>query len=166
MNQQNQKVRLQLTSCVHNSLNRLLPAFATPTWRNSLIASVLLYGAYTFAPSGNDDGNSLTKFIAKFYTPTTVWTEVNTERTILNKNIADGKILSQSAERPVIQRSRFPRSLSFFSRSERITMLKISSRVAFSTKHPLVLLVWVRMSILPTLLQNEMTNKLIVLVPL
>jgi len=55
------------------------------------------------------EGNSITKLITKYYTPSTVWAELNTERTMTHTHFAEGKLLSQSAERPVIQRSRFPR---------------------------------------------------------
>ncbi|KAF8320731.1 hypothetical protein DL93DRAFT_2073384 [Clavulina sp. PMI_390] len=82
--------------------------FFTPAWRNTLIGGVLLYGVYTFMPSGLSSENSITKFIAKYNTPATVWSDINTERTAQSKGVADRRILTQSAETPALQRNRFP----------------------------------------------------------
>jgi hypothetical protein len=73
-----------------------------------MIAGVILYGIYSFMPFAGD-GNPITEFILKYHTPNTVWAEMNTERTMAHTHFAEGKLISQTAQRPVIQRSRFPR---------------------------------------------------------
>jgi hypothetical protein len=86
------------------------PDFSGLFWRNSLITGVVLYGGYKFLLPANaeDQSNFITRFISSVTTPTTVWLDMNSERVAANADAAKAKVLTQSAEKPKINRSKFP----------------------------------------------------------
>jgi len=92
--------------------------FFSPIWRNTILTSLVVYGVYTYLPdpSDPDTKNIVTKFIAeKLKTPAETWMGINELHTKLCVYTAEGKQVSEAAQRPVMHRYKFPSMLDQYS---------------------------------------------------
>ncbi|KXN90220.1 hypothetical protein AN958_04710, partial [Leucoagaricus sp. SymC.cos] len=83
--------------------------FATPFWRNALIAAGLAVVAYKYAPEPGDDVY-LTRWIAMYTTSAEKWLEMNAAHTAQTAEEAENSRLMMSAQRPPVHRYCYPQA--------------------------------------------------------
>lgn len=102
----------QFTLFVHYSKVDLDTDFATPFWRNALVAAGLVVVAYKYAPEPGEDVY-LTRWIAMYANPVGEWLDNNASRTAIQEVGAENTRLMMSARRPPVHRFRYPQCVSW-----------------------------------------------------
>ena len=102
-------MRRKVGTGVHSlhHLDAISDGFFTPFWRNTIFFSTLVVAFYNFAPARGED-NYVTQYIARFQTPSEVWTALNEKHVNAASVQSDQLLLQNSATRPAVYRYRYP----------------------------------------------------------
>lgn len=83
------------------------PGFFTATWTKAVLAGAIAVAAIVYAPEPSKEAY-ITRWIAMWKTPSSVWSEINDKHTALSVDASKERLFLNSAEKPVIHRLEFP----------------------------------------------------------
>ena len=81
--------------------------FATPFWRNVVLAGFGVAAFYKWAPAPGEDVY-LTRWIAMYTKPEEYWLDINAKHTALSQEVSDQSLLFRDAKQPAVHRLRYP----------------------------------------------------------
>lgn len=84
-----------------------MQGFGGPVWRYTILGSLLAIGAYNYAPEPTNDVY-LTRWIAMYTAPRSLWLELNAKRTALAEDNSETNLLLSDAKKPRVHRFRYP----------------------------------------------------------
>lgn len=86
---------------------RYFVGFGSPIWRNTVLGSLLVVGAYRYAPEPNSDVY-LTRWIALYTAPRDLWLDMAVKHTAQSVTSSEDSQLISDAQKPLVHRYRYP----------------------------------------------------------